>query len=51
MILLDTDHLSVLLDERDARRDRLQERMELAIEPIVCTVVSLEEILRGWQAA
>lgn len=51
MILLDTDHLSVLLDQRDARRRRLQERMESALEPIACTIVSLEEILRGWLAA
>ena len=28
MILLDTDHLSVLLDERDSRRERLRRRME-----------------------
>lgn len=51
MILLDTDHLSVILDQRDARRERLQERMESAVEPIACTIVSLEEILRGWLAA
>lgn len=51
MILLDTDHLSVLLDQRDARRDQLQERMESALEPVACTIVSLEEILRGWLAA
>lgn len=51
MIVLDTDHLCVLLDERDSRRERLQERLEEALEPIACTIVSLEEILRGWLAA
>jgi tRNA(fMet)-specific endonuclease VapC len=47
MIVLDTDHLSVLLDERDSRRERLEE----AFKPIACTIVSSEEILRGWLAA
>lgn len=51
MIVVDTDHLSILLDERDSRRERLRERLEDALEPIACTIVSLEEILRGWLAA
>ncbi|HEX7445900.1 MAG TPA: type II toxin-antitoxin system VapC family toxin [Pirellulales bacterium] len=51
MILLDTDHLSILLDERDSRRERLRQRLEDALEPIACTIVSLEEVLRGWLAA
>ena len=51
MILLDTDHLSVLLDERDSRRDLLGERLEAARDDAACTIVSLEEILRGWLAA
>lgn len=47
MIVLDTDHLCVLLDERDSRRERLQERLEEALEPIACTIVSLEEDITG----
>jgi tRNA(fMet)-specific endonuclease VapC len=49
MILLDTD-LSVFTDERDSRHERLNARMEAATEPIVCTIVSVEEVLRGWLA-
>jgi hypothetical protein len=48
MILLDTDHLSVFTDERDLRHGALNDRMEAAAEPVACTIVSVEEALRGW---
>ena len=50
MILLDTDHLSVFTDERDLRHGLLNARMEAAAEPVACTIVSVEEVLRGWLA-
>ena len=50
MILLDTDHLSVFTDERDPRHGPLNARPEAATEPIACTIVSVEEVLRGWLA-
>ena len=50
MILLVTDHFSVLTDERDARHELLNTRMEAAAEPIACSIVSVEEVLRGWLA-
>jgi tRNA(fMet)-specific endonuclease VapC len=50
MILLDTDHLSVFTDERDPRHRLLNTRMEAATEPVACTIVSVEEVLRGWLA-
>jgi tRNA(fMet)-specific endonuclease VapC len=50
MILLDTDHLSVFMDERDSRHESLNRRMDAAAEQIACTIVSVEEILRGWLA-
>lgn len=50
MILLDTDHLPVFLDERDPRHERLQSRMATAGEPIACAIVSAEEVMRGWLA-
>jgi len=50
MILLDTDHLSVFTDERDPRHGRLHSRMEAATEPVTCSIVGVEEILRGWLA-
>jgi hypothetical protein len=50
MILLDTDHLSVFTDERDPRHELLNHRIEAVAEPVACTVVSVEEVLRGWLA-
>jgi tRNA(fMet)-specific endonuclease VapC len=50
MILLDTDHLSVFTNERDPRHAELNRRMEAADDNIACTIVSLEEMLRGWLA-
>ncbi len=50
MILLDTDHLSVFTDERDPRHGSLNTRMEAAPEQIACTIVNVEEVLRGWLA-
>src|SRR5262249_18977551 len=50
MILLDTDHFSVFMDERDRRHTLLNARMEAATEPVACTIVSVEEVLRGWLA-
>ena len=51
MLVLDTDHLSVL--ERPASRERaiLIRRLELAVPEIaVTTIVSYEEQSRGWLA-
>ena len=47
MILLDTDHLSVFTDERDPRHGPLNTRMEAAADQVACTIVSVEEVLRG----
>ncbi|MBX9580954.1 MAG: type II toxin-antitoxin system VapC family toxin [Gemmataceae bacterium] len=51
MILLDTDHVSVLRMPASARRDRLVGRMALAAEPIGIPVVATEETMRGWLSA
>ncbi len=50
MILLDTDHLSVYTDQRDPRHELLNTLMEAATEAVACTIVSVEELLRGWLA-
>jgi tRNA(fMet)-specific endonuclease VapC len=50
MILLDTDQFSVFTDLRDPRHEPLNARMEAAAEQIACTIVSVEEVLRGWLA-
>ena len=52
MILLDTDHLTVLSYPADPRYARLTERMRAPTEEaFATTVVSLEEQMRGWLAA
>jgi tRNA(fMet)-specific endonuclease VapC len=50
MILLDTDHLSVLVDQRAAGNPALIRRLELAREPLVIPVVAVEEQCKGWLA-
>jgi tRNA(fMet)-specific endonuclease VapC len=50
LILLDTDHLPVYTDERDPRHELLNSRMEAAAEQVACTIVNVEEVLRGWLA-
>jgi tRNA(fMet)-specific endonuclease VapC len=49
MIVLDTDHFSVLLQGKAAAQ-RLQSRLDSATEPLALTIVSVEELLRGWLA-
>jgi tRNA(fMet)-specific endonuclease VapC len=52
MILLDTDHLSVLQVPSSERRTRLVARMTAAIgEDFGTTIVCVEEQMRGWLAA
>jgi tRNA(fMet)-specific endonuclease VapC len=51
MILLDTDHLTVLLDDRDARHIQLKGLIETANDDFISTtVISVEEQCRGWLA-
>jgi tRNA(fMet)-specific endonuclease VapC len=50
MILLDSDHVSVLLDQRDAHRQALLRRLESAAEDRCLPLVVVEEQLRAWLA-
>jgi tRNA(fMet)-specific endonuclease VapC len=50
MILLDSDHLSVLLDPRDSRCLPLQARLDSAGDLFALPIVVIEEQLRGWLA-
>jgi tRNA(fMet)-specific endonuclease VapC len=50
MILIDTDHLSVITDRRHAQHERLKRRLDAVEEPLAISVVSVEEQLRGWLA-
>lgn len=51
MILLDTDHLTVLFSASGQRFGRLAARLAGATEPIGTSIVSIEEVMRGWLAA
>lgn len=51
MLVLDTDHLVEYQKGTSAEAHRLKERLERASEPYATTVVSVEEIMRGWMAA
>jgi len=50
MILLDTDHVSVLLDERDRRHEVLAQRLREAGDSLAIPIVAIEEQLRAWLA-
>lgn len=48
MIVLDTDHLSVLKYHDSPLSRMLERKLDAAREPIFTTIVSVEEQLRGW---
>ncbi|HEY7426042.1 MAG TPA: type II toxin-antitoxin system VapC family toxin [Gemmataceae bacterium] len=51
MILLDTDHLTVLKYPEDPRRARLEARLRASSDQdIATTIVNAEEQMRGWLA-
>jgi tRNA(fMet)-specific endonuclease VapC len=51
MILLDTDHLSVLRGDPSERQARLNARLDAVVgEEVGTTVITLEEQMRGWLA-
>jgi tRNA(fMet)-specific endonuclease VapC len=53
MILLDSDHLTVLKFRSSPRSIRLSERLAKASDqgPVGTTIVCVEESMRGWMAA
>jgi tRNA(fMet)-specific endonuclease VapC len=50
MILLDTDHLSVLVNRKAAGHASLQGRLKSSQEPVSLPVISVEEQCKGWLA-
>src|SRR5262245_61299734 len=51
MILLDTDHLTVLRHGKHPQFQGLADRLQASTDPsIATTVISLEEQMRGWLA-
>ena len=50
MILIDSDHLSVLLDHRQSRRSQLLAKLDACGERAALPVVAAEEHFRSWLA-
>jgi tRNA(fMet)-specific endonuclease VapC len=50
MILLDTDHFSVVVDARHARHAPLVDRLQHETDAVALPVVSMEEQMRAWLA-
>ena len=53
MILLDTDHATLLKYPSGLRRDRLREKLDRlpSEEAVAITIVTVEEQMRGWMAS
>lgn len=48
MIVLDTDVITILLREEGRSAQILEDRLDVTDEPVLITIVSVEEQLRGW---
>jgi tRNA(fMet)-specific endonuclease VapC len=51
VLVLDTDHLVEYQKGTSPEATRLKARLDTATEPVATTIISVEEILRGWMAA
>jgi len=51
MLILDTDHLVEYQKGTSPQALRLKERLEQAGEPFATTIITVEEVMRGWLAA
>jgi len=51
MLVLDTDHLTEYQKGTSAESLRLKERLDQATETFATTIITVEEIMRGWMAA
>jgi len=51
MLVLDTDHLTEYQRGTSTEAHRLKQRLDLSAEPYATTIISVEEIMRGWMAA
>ncbi len=50
MIVLDTDHLSIIQRQSEPAYSILRDRLRRAEDNVVTTIVSVEEQMRGWFA-
>jgi tRNA(fMet)-specific endonuclease VapC len=51
MLVLDTDHWTEYQRGVSAKAHLLKDRLDRAVEPIATTIITVEEIMRGWLAA
>lgn len=51
MLVLDTDHVVEYQRGKSAESRRLKDRLDATAEPFATTIVTIEEIMRGWLAA
>lgn len=51
MIVLDTDHVTEYQKGTSAASQNLKRRIRLESEPCATTIITVEEIMRGWMAA
>ena len=51
MLVLDTDHLTEYQEGTSSESRSLKERLDHAAEPYATTIITVEEIMRGWMAA
>jgi tRNA(fMet)-specific endonuclease VapC len=51
MLVLDTDHLTEYQKGTSPAALILKQRLDQTVEPYATTIISLEEIMRGWLAA
>ena len=51
MLVLDTDHLGEFQKGTSLAAQRLKRRLDDTTVPVATTVVSVEEVMRGWLAA
>lgn len=48
MMILDSDHFSEFLKGTSSGALRLRQRLEAATEPVAVTIITAEELMRGW---
>jgi predicted nucleic acid-binding protein len=51
VLVLDTDHLVEYQKGTSSEALRLKARLDHTLEPVAVTIITVEEILRGWMAA
>jgi tRNA(fMet)-specific endonuclease VapC len=51
MLILDTDHVSEYQLGNSAEARRLSDRLDAVAEPFGTTIITIEEMMRGWMAA